>query len=210
MKVAVIGAGAFGGAFAKAALAAGHDVSVTARHQEHAEKVAADTGATARANQDAVDWADVVVLAIPGLAAAEWADVVAARLNGKILIDATNPINAQMSDTFTMGTSHAESLQRQLPEARVVKAFNTILASRVNAPRNCTAVGGLPAVTQWQPGRRARDVAARATRPWRKGGQGSRQDVGWAGGNPPALRSRRRGRRLHAGQRVGRGVCVGS
>jgi predicted dinucleotide-binding enzyme len=135
MKVAVIGAGAFGGAFAKAALAAGHDVSITAQHHEHAEKVAADTGATARTNHDAVDWADVVVLAIPGVAAAEWADGVSARLNNKILIDATNPINGEMSDTFTVGTSNAEGLQRQLPSARVVKAFNTILAARVNAPK---------------------------------------------------------------------------
>jgi hypothetical protein len=136
MKVAVIGAGGFGGAFTKAAVAAGHDVSVSAAHEEHAEKVAADTGATARANGDAVDWADVVVLAIPGVAAKQWADEHAGRLNGKLLVDATNPINGEMSDTFTAGTSHAEELQKQLPDARVVKAFNTILAARINAPQH--------------------------------------------------------------------------
>jgi predicted dinucleotide-binding enzyme len=135
MKVAVIGAGGFGSVFAKAAVAAGHDVSVSARHQDHAEKVAADTGATARAEGDAAGWADVVVLAIPGIAAKDWAGDAAGRLAGKVVIDATNPINGDMSDLVTVGTSNAEELQKQLPDARVVKAFNTILASRVNAPQ---------------------------------------------------------------------------
>lgn len=135
MKVAVIGAGAFGGAFVRAAVAAGHDVSVSARHEDHAEKLAADTGATARSSGDAVDRADVVVLAIPGLQAKAWAGELAGRLGGKVLIDATNPINAEMSDLFTLGTSNAEELQKQVPGARVVKAFNTVFASRLNNPK---------------------------------------------------------------------------
>ncbi|NMO50733.1 NAD(P)-binding domain-containing protein [Actinoplanes sp. TBRC 11911] len=135
MKVAVIGAGAFGGAFAKAAVAAGHDVSITARNSEHATKAAADSGATARTNDEAIDRADVVVLGIPGLIAAEWADEFAAKLSGKVLIDATNPVNADMSDTFTAGASFAEELQKKVPTAHVAKAFNAILASRMSAPR---------------------------------------------------------------------------
>jgi len=135
MKVAVIGAGTFGGAFAKAAVAAGHDVSVSTRHQEHAEKVAADAGATALPDRDAVEWADVVVLAIPGLAAKKWTAGVTAQLIGKVLVDATNPLNEEMSDLFTKGSSNAEELQEHVPAAKVVKAFNTILASRLNAPK---------------------------------------------------------------------------
>lgn len=134
MKIAVIGAGTFGGAFVEAAAAAGHEVSVSARHHEHAEKAAAHTGATALSNEDAVAWAEVVVLAIPGLAAKDWADGVAGQLAGKVLVDATNPMNEEMSDLFTGGSSNAELLQKQVPAAKVVKAFNTIFASRLNAP----------------------------------------------------------------------------
>lgn len=135
MKVAVIGAGNFGGAFVKAAVTAGHEVSVSARHREHAEKAAADAGVTALPSQDAVEWADVIVLAIPGLAAGDWADEVAGQLSGKVLIDATNPMNEEMSDLFTRGSSNAEELQEQLPSTKVVKAFNTIFASRLNDPK---------------------------------------------------------------------------
>ena len=134
MKVAVIGAGNFGAAFVKAAVTARHEVSVSARHWEHAEKLAADAGAVPLSNRAAVEWADVVVLAVPGLAAKEWADGVAAELTGKVLVDATNPMNEEMSDLFTGGSSNAEELQKQVPAARVVKAFNTIFASRLNAP----------------------------------------------------------------------------
>ena len=64
MNITVIGAGVFGTAFATAATRAGHQVSITARHPERAEKAAAEAGATAVTGGNATG-ADVVVLAIP-------------------------------------------------------------------------------------------------------------------------------------------------
>jgi 8-hydroxy-5-deazaflavin:NADPH oxidoreductase len=134
MKIAVIGAGTFGGAFATAATRAGHEVSIAARHEENAAKTAAETGATAATSEEAVAGADLVVLAIPGAAVADWADTLAGRLDGAVVVDVTNPLTADYSDTFTTGRSSAEQLQDQLPQARVVKAFNTLLGGRLNAP----------------------------------------------------------------------------
>ena len=45
----------------------------------------------------------------------------------------TNPLTDDFSDLFTSGTSAAESLQSALPQAKVVKAFNTFFASRLTA-----------------------------------------------------------------------------
>jgi len=132
MNITVIGAGAFGTAFATAATTAGHRVSITARHQEHAEKAAAESGAAAVTGTDLAG-ADVIVLAVPAGSAAGWASEAGDRLDGAVIVDPTNPLTADFSDLYTSGTSAAESLQAAAPRARVVKAFNTLFASRLTA-----------------------------------------------------------------------------
>lgn len=132
MNITVIGAGVFGTAFATAATRAGHQVSITARSPEHAGKAAAESGATAVTGQD-LTGADALVLAIPAGAVSDWAATVGERLDGAVLLDVTNPLTDDFSDLFTSGTSAAEALQAALPRAKVVKAFNTLFASRLTA-----------------------------------------------------------------------------
>lgn len=131
MRVAILGAGNVGGAVAAAAVRAGHDVVVSASSPENARKTAANAGArAAEGNVEAVRGADVVVLAVPGAAVpavvAEIGDV----LGDAVLVDSTNPLNDSVTDLTTTGVSAAEQLQRSLPSVPVVKAFNTIFASR--------------------------------------------------------------------------------
>jgi len=135
MKIAIIGAGNVGGGLAAAATKAGHDVVVAASDPASAAKTAANTGATAVAtNADAVQGADVVVLAVPnGVVPTVVADLGPA-LDGKVLVDATNPLNDTYTDLTTSGTSAAEALQEQAPGAKVVKALNTVFASRYAHP----------------------------------------------------------------------------
>ena len=128
MRIAIIGAGNVGGGLAAAATAAGHDVTVTARTTDNAAKVAEHTGATAASTvAAAAQGADVVVLAVPAAAAAD----VVGQLTGTtaVVVDATNPLNDTFSDLTTNGTSHAEQLAA--PGLRLVKAFNTVFASRL-------------------------------------------------------------------------------
>lgn len=62
MRIAIIGAGNMGSALARACVTAGHEVVLSARHAEHAAKVAADVGAKAAgSNPEAVEGADMVV-----------------------------------------------------------------------------------------------------------------------------------------------------
>jgi 8-hydroxy-5-deazaflavin:NADPH oxidoreductase len=50
-------------------------------------------------------------------------------LAGRVLVDATNPLDDTCCDLTTSGVSAAEQLQQQAPGARVVKALDTVFAS---------------------------------------------------------------------------------
>jgi 8-hydroxy-5-deazaflavin:NADPH oxidoreductase len=78
-------------------------------------------------------WAEVVILAVPysavDEAVAELADVVA----GKTLVDVTNALTPDMRLASGCTTSGAEELQRKVPEATVIKAFNTQFAQHMDS-----------------------------------------------------------------------------
>jgi 8-hydroxy-5-deazaflavin:NADPH oxidoreductase len=130
MKTLVIGAGHMGSAFVKQLHAAGHQVIVSARDSAKAEALAAQyTGVQAVAPRGAADNADVVIVATG------YNDAVAALrsvgdLSSKVVIDITNPLTADyMGLAIGHSTSAAEEIARRVPEAIVVKGFNTVFAS---------------------------------------------------------------------------------
>jgi NADPH-dependent F420 reductase len=134
MRIAIIGAGNVGGGLGRAAVQAGHDVVLTAAHPDKAQALAAEIGATAAAtNGDAARGADLVVLAVPGTEASTVVREIAGTLTGAV-VDATNPLNATYSDLSIEGASGAEAVQRAAGGVPVVKAFNTVFASRYAAP----------------------------------------------------------------------------
>lgn len=129
MNVLVIGAGNMGSAFVKQLSAAGHSVSVTARDAGKAASVASQyANAKSVPAAGAAEGQDVVVLATG------YGDAVAAlqsvgSLQGKVVVDITNPLTADyMGLTLGHSTSAAEEISKAIPGAHVVKAFNTVLA----------------------------------------------------------------------------------
>lgn len=131
MRIAILGAGNVGGGLAAAAVRAGHQVVLSASSPDRARSAASAAGATAAAsNADAVTDAELVVLAVPHAAVDEIVKELGDALRNRIVVDSTNPLNATFTDLTTSGASAAEDLQRQLPDASVVKAFNTIFAAR--------------------------------------------------------------------------------
>lgn len=141
MNIAIIGAGNVGRALTGSAVKAGHSVTVSSRGGDSALALARATGARAAASdREAVEAADVIVLAIPYGTVDEVLGDTGAALAGKVLVDATNPVKADFSGLATNGISGAERIQSKAPGASVVKAFNTAFAARQADPK---VAGGL-------------------------------------------------------------------
>ena len=129
MNITILGAGNMGSAFVKQFTRAGHKVRVTARTAEKAKAVAAaNPGAIASSPTEALADSSVVIVAT-GYADAVPALKSLGSLAGKVVIDVTNPLSADyMSLTIGHDTSAAEEIAKAVPEAQVVKAFNTVFA----------------------------------------------------------------------------------
>jgi NADPH-dependent F420 reductase len=135
VRIAIIGAGNVGSALARACREAGHSVVVSSRNAAHVEKIAGDLNVGSAATAaDAVRDAEMVVLAVPTKAVASVLDEIAELIVGAVLVDPTNPADAEHEVILRATGSLAEAIVLLAPGARVVKAFNTVFASRLNDP----------------------------------------------------------------------------
>ena len=134
MKIGIIGSGEVARSLAAGFLAHGHDVMMGTRHPGKLDDWrAANLKAGVGSFADAAASADVIVLAVKGTVAADALRLAgAANLDGKVVIDTTNPIAEGPPDHgvlrfFTsLDDSLMERLQRDFPGARFVKAFNSV------------------------------------------------------------------------------------
>lgn len=127
MNITLIGTGNMGSALAKQISKAGHTLVVTGRNADKARALAQATGSTYKSGAAAED-AEIVIIAT-GYAEAVPALRAAGSLKGKVVVDITNPLTADyMGLTIGHSNSAAEEIQKSFPEAKVVKAFNTVFA----------------------------------------------------------------------------------
>ncbi len=134
MKVGVLGSGEVAKVLGAGFLKHGHEVTMGSRD---AAKLA-DWSANNRRGRvgsfpDAAKFGEIVVLAVKGTAAADAVRAAGAEnLKGKTVVDATNPIADAPPESgvlrfFTsLDESLMERLQREVPAARFVKAFNSV------------------------------------------------------------------------------------
>jgi predicted dinucleotide-binding enzyme len=131
MKIAMIGAGNVGKALTKASLRAGHTISISASSEREVDEVTSQIGGSAAAsNQDAIADAELVVLAVPFDVVSGIIEEAVSALDGKIVVDVTN----RFAPEKLGAPSNAELIQEMAPNARVVKAINTVFASRQADP----------------------------------------------------------------------------
>lgn len=118
-KIAIVGKGNVGSALERGLSRAGHEVR-TSKRPDAREKAG---------------WGDVVILAVPFPAIDEVVREVGTSVDGKVVVDVTNALTPDMQLALGYSTSGAEQLQKKLPKARVVKAFNTVFAEHMDKGR---------------------------------------------------------------------------
>jgi 8-hydroxy-5-deazaflavin:NADPH oxidoreductase len=136
MRTAVLGSGTVG----RALVDAGHSVTMGSRRPDNAEAQAwaAEVGATATDFTGAVQDAELVVNALPGLVAREVLVPLAGDLEGVTVLDVSNPLD--FSGGFPPlvrhdgGMSLGERLQAVLPHSALVKGLNTVTAAVMVQP----------------------------------------------------------------------------
>jgi NADPH-dependent F420 reductase len=135
MDVAIIGTGNMGAGIARLLASKGLKVAIGSRDPAKAAGLAKEIGAGAQGGgiAAAAKLADVVILAVNYPVIAETIRE-AGDLSGKVLVDISNPITPDYK-ALTVGhtTSAAEEIQKLAPQAKVVKAFNTIFAQLLPA-----------------------------------------------------------------------------
>jgi predicted dinucleotide-binding enzyme len=114
VKIAIIGKGNVGSAIAKG-LSGKHEFRFG--HRDPNEPVF-----------EAAKWGEIIVLAVPFSAVDDTVKELGSAADGKPVLDITNVIGANGDLALGFSTSGAEELQKKLPRAFVVKAFNTVFA----------------------------------------------------------------------------------
>lgn len=149
MKIGVLGTGVVGSALASKLASLGHEVKMGAREANNAKAKAwagaAGRGASTGTFAEAAGFGEIVFSCTLGEKSVEaLAAAGKANLRGKVLIDVSNPLDFSkgMPPTLLTGggsDSLGEQIQRAFPEARVVKALNTVNAAVMVDPQR---VGG--------------------------------------------------------------------
>jgi predicted dinucleotide-binding enzyme len=118
-KIAIIGKGNVGKALAEGLRRAGNEVRFGSRDPKESPR-------------DVSAWADVVILAVPWGAHADIARAVGSAFDAKPVVDVSNVLTPSYELAIGFTTSGAEELQKQVPKAKVIKAFNTVFAQNMN------------------------------------------------------------------------------
>jgi len=130
MNITIVGSGNVGRALGGGWKKAGHSVTFAARDPAGAKSAELKKEGFAVAQQADAGKADVVVLAVP------WTGIEATiaalgNLAGKVLVDAINPLTANLELALGFSDSAGETVARLARGARVVKAFNTTGANNM-------------------------------------------------------------------------------
>jgi predicted dinucleotide-binding enzyme len=143
MRIAILGTGVVGNTLGQAFITLGHDVRMGARDAKNEKALAwaKAMGEKASAGKfaEAAAFGEIIVLATLGLANESALTAAgAANLRGKIIIDTTNPLDMGGGGppklAIAGNDSGGERVQRLVPDALVVKAFNTVGAPHMFRP----------------------------------------------------------------------------
>ncbi|MDO8625774.1 MAG: NAD(P)-binding domain-containing protein [Candidatus Diapherotrites archaeon] len=135
-KIGIIGSGVVAQTLASGFVKHGYEVRMGSRSPDKLSEFKTKSNGKVKVGEvtDVAAFGDIVVLAVRGSGASSALALAgAANLNGKTVIDVTNPIddthppeNGVLRYYTDMNESQMERLQKQVPDAHFVKAFNSI------------------------------------------------------------------------------------
>jgi predicted dinucleotide-binding enzyme len=134
MKIGIIGSGNIGRAISRQLAEAGHEVFVSAKHFENADRLAKDIGFNAKAvtPEEAANLGEAVLLTIPLGEVPKLSPELRESLKGKVVMDTCNPYPERdgrvAEEVIASGKGTGVWTKGQIPGARVVRAFNSVHA----------------------------------------------------------------------------------
>ena len=187
-KVGMLGSAIVGQTLAQGFKSHGYDVRIGSRTPTRLAAFTSSSGIASGTLAEVAGWAEILVLAVKGTAAeAVLAAAGAPNLAQKVVIDTTNPIAEGppvdgVIQLFTgPNSSLLERLQAAFPQARLVKAFNSVGSARMvnpvfaegrptmffcgNDPTAKAVVAGILEEFGWEAADMGSAVAARAIEP---------------------------------------------
>lgn len=131
MKIGILGSGAIGGTLGKLWAQAGHEVLFSSLVAQAGQSTQAGTVA------QAASFGDVILLAVSYGTLGEALREINGKLNGKIVIDATNPVNWSqergLERLIPQNVTAGQVMTQHLPTAQIVKAFTTVYAPKLES-----------------------------------------------------------------------------
>jgi 8-hydroxy-5-deazaflavin:NADPH oxidoreductase len=167
LRIGVIGSGHIGGTIGGLWVKAGHSVLFSSRHPEELKPLTDSLGPLAKAGTvgDALDFGDVILVAVPYKAIPELAKEYGPKFAGKIVIDPANAVARRDGEDLLNETREkgiGATTQSYLKGSHVVRAFNSM--SYTNFAKEAHRAGDLMAIPIAGDDARAVQVASQLVR----------------------------------------------
>ena len=131
MKIGIIGSGHIGSTVGSLWVKSGHPVMFSSRHPEELASLVQGLGSLAKAGTvaEAIEFGDVVFIAVPYGAYPQIGKDYGSKLTGKVVLDAGNAVAARDGGDLTAEAKEegiGVTSAKYLPGARIVRAFNSM------------------------------------------------------------------------------------
>jgi predicted dinucleotide-binding enzyme len=128
-KIGIIGAGRLGTALARGLSKAGYDVAIS--NSRDAASLTLQLSillpdVSAKDTRELIDWADIVVLALP---LRKFTELLGELFDSKIVVDAMNywsPVDSKLPEFDEYANSSSQLVAQIVPNATVIKTFNSV------------------------------------------------------------------------------------
>jgi predicted dinucleotide-binding enzyme len=164
LKIGIIGSGHVGSALGKVWAKAGNEVMFSSRNLDNDKRLAAEVGANARAGtpQEAAAFGQVILFAVPYCAFPELVKNLGNSLQGKVVINASNPFPQRDGEIASQARDEGAGLfdEHLLPGAFVLRAFNAVPAAHMASAHEDPGKIGLPIAGD----KKAIEIASRLVR----------------------------------------------